>query len=157
VSLDPILHAEDDENDVFFLERAFEKAGIRHPLVTVPSGDEAIAYLSGADPHAADGRRPPCLVLLDLKLPGTSGLDVLKWIRARPALCALPVLMLTSSSQDGDIHRAYLQGANGYLVKPCHPHELVTMAEAIRDFWLAHNRASPRWVGLQCDEEAQSP
>jgi len=54
---------------------------------------------------------------LDLKLPRVSGLEVLKWIRNQPNVCTLPVLMLTSSNQDSDVHRAYILGANGYLIK----------------------------------------
>jgi CheY-like chemotaxis protein len=69
---------------------------------------------------------------------------VLKWIRTTPGLSTLVVVMLTSSNQEADIHRAYLQGANGYLVKPNKIEELVSMVRAIKDFWLVQNRANFR-------------
>lgn len=139
-----ILYAEDDENDAFLLQHAFAKAGITSPLVVVNSGKAVIDYLSS---HGANGHPStpvPTLVLLDLNMPGTSGLEVLKWIRSTPVVSTLVVVMLTSSNQEADIHRAYLQGANGYLVKPSKVDELVIMARAIKDFWLVQNRANFR-------------
>ena len=138
-----ILYAEDEEDDAFILQRAFRRAAIRNPLVIMPNGKMAMEYLSGTGLYADRGRHPvPCLVLLDLNMPGKSGLDLLKWIRAKPSTCTLVVLVITSSSQHADIHRAYLLGANGYLVKPGNQQELVTMAKAIKDYWLAHNWAA---------------
>jgi two-component system response regulator len=81
-------------------------------------------------------------MLLDLNMPGISGLDVLKWIRTTPSVSTLPVLVLTSSNRKGDVDRAYLQGANGYLVKPNNVDEMVAMARAINDYWLIQNRKS---------------
>ncbi len=135
-----ILYAEDDTNDAFLLARAFEKVGIEWPLRVVSDGEEAIAYLSGQRPFDDRTRHPlPGLLLLDLKMPRKTGLEVLKWVRTTPHVCTLPVLMLTSSNQETDVHRAYLLGANGYLVKPNDPRELLSMVEAIRSFWLQRN------------------
>jgi CheY-like chemotaxis protein len=138
-----ILYAEDDENDAFLVQHAFAKAEIANPLVIVNSGQAAMEYLSsvGADPAS---NPLPCLVLLDLNMPGRSGLEVLKWVRTTPGLSTLVVVMLTSSNQEADIHRAYLQGANGYLVKPSKIDELVSMVKAVKDFWLLQNRANFR-------------
>jgi len=144
MSANPILYAEDEENDVYFIRRAFEQAGIRNPLAVVGDGQRAINYLTGMGDYADRNKHPlPCLVILDMKMPEKSGLEVLKWIRSQPAICILPVLMLTSSSHDADMHRAYVQGANGYLVKPGSPDELVAMAKAIKDYWLIQNRTVP--------------
>jgi len=111
----PILYAEDDENDAFLANRAFEKAEILNPLVVVSDGKAAIEYLAGTGQYANRTEYPlPCLILLDLKLPRVSGLEVLKWIRSQPSVCTLPVLMLTSSNQDGDVHRAYILGAKKF-------------------------------------------
>ena len=144
MSANPILYAEDEENDVYFIRRAFEQAGIRNPLAVVGDGQRAINYLTGMGDYADRNKHPlPCLVILDMKMPEKSGLEVLKWIRSQPAICVLPVLMLTSSSHDADMHRAYVQGANGYLVKPGSPDELVAMAKAIKDYWLIQNRTVP--------------
>jgi CheY-like chemotaxis protein len=131
---DVILYAEDDENDAFLIERAFRKAEIPNRLVVVPDGSAAIDYLAGQGKYAARVGHPlPGLVLLDLNLPGKSGLEVLKWIRTHPPVCLLVVVVLTSSNQESDMHRAYLQGANGYLVKLSNPDEMLTMAKAIKD------------------------
>ncbi len=81
------------------------------------------------------------LLLLDLNMPGlSSGIEVLKWIRKTPSACALPVIVLSSSNQEGDFHRAYIQGANGYLVKPSRIEDMVTMAKSLNDYWLVQNR-----------------
>ncbi len=72
-------------------------------------------------------------------MPRKTGLEVLKWVRTTSQICTLPVLMLTSSNLETDVHRAYLLGANGYLVKPNNPRELLSMVEAIRSFWLQQN------------------
>lgn len=140
---DVILYAEDEETDAFFVRRAFSQAGISQRLVVVPNGREAIDYLSGKDGYADRTRHPlPCLVLLDLNMPGLSGLDVLQWIRTTPSICTLIVIVLTSSNQDADVFRAYQQGANGYLVKPADIDSILKMARAIKDYWFTHNRAS---------------
>ena len=137
----PILYAEDDGNDALLANYAFEKAQILNPLVVVPDGKAAIEYLAGTGQYANRTEYPlPCLILLDLKLPRVSGLEVLKWIRSQPSVCTLPVLILTSSNQDGDVHRAYILGANGYLMKPSKTDEMLVMAKGIRDFWLILNR-----------------
>ena len=136
----PILYAEDEENDILFMERAFHFAGVANPLVTVPNGQLAVEYLSSL--RDQDPALFPCLVLLDLNLPLKSGLEVLKWIRAHALFCTLPVLVISSSDQDSDIQRAYLQGVNGYLVKPSNPKELQSMVKALKDYWLTYNHGT---------------
>ncbi len=92
-----ILYAEDEEDDIFFMQRAFSAAGITYPLITVPDGQEAIDYLQGGGRYANRDEFPvPYLLLLDLNLPRKSGLDVLKWIRNEPAVSTLPVIVLSS-------------------------------------------------------------
>jgi CheY-like chemotaxis protein len=139
--MNAILYAEDEEDDVFFIQTAFKQAAIENPLIIVPDGNRAVEYLAGTGSYADRSRHPlPCLGLLDLNMPGKSGLEVLQWIRSQPAICSLPVLMLTSSTQEADVHRAYIQGANGFLVKPSNPAALLTMVKAIKDYWLVQNR-----------------
>jgi CheY-like chemotaxis protein len=136
----PVLYAEDDENDAFLMRHAFNQAKIINPLLVVSDGNAAIEYLLGKGGYSERKQHPlPCLVLLDLKMRGRSGLDVLKWKQDEPSLSTLPVLMLTSSSQERDIREAYELGANGYLLKPNTPDEMVSLAKAIKDFWLNRN------------------
>jgi CheY-like chemotaxis protein len=138
----PILYVEDEENDAFFLQRAFQQAEIPHPLVVVPDGQEAIDYCLASGRYQDRGEHPlPFLVLLDLNMPKKSGLEVLTWIREEFLLRTLPIIILTSSLQEADIHRAYQAGANAYLGKPSRPDDLLKMVMAIKDFWIDHNRA----------------
>ncbi len=146
--MQPILLADDDQAGAFLTLRAFQKAGVKNPIEVVRDGDAAIHYLAGTGPYADRAAHPlPCLLLLDQKLPGRSGLEVLEWVRTRSAVCTLPVLLLSASTFDGDVQAAYLLGANGYLVKPAEFEALLTMAKAVKDYWLTVNRApepSPR-------------
>ena len=139
-----LLIVEDDPNDRLLIERAFTKARILNPRHAVTDGDEAIAYLSGAGQYADRAAHPlPMMVLLDLKLPRRSGFEVLEWIRARPALRAVPVVVLTSSPREEDIRRAYGAGANSYLVKPVNFDGLHAMVESLGLYWLVLNQAAP--------------
>jgi CheY-like chemotaxis protein len=142
-----VLYAEDDENDVFFMERAFRMAKVEHPLRTVPDGKHAIAYLSGVEPYADSTKNPmPGLVLLDLNMPVKGGLDVLQWIRSQPFLSELPVVVLTSSNQESDVHRAGILGANGYLIKPGEPDELIRMVKQLHQHWLVEGHRPTRFL-----------
>jgi CheY-like chemotaxis protein len=135
----PILQVEDDPNDVLFLQRAMEKAGVANPIHSVSDGRQAIAYVQGTGKYADRVEFPfPCLVLLDLKLPYVMGLDVLKWIRQHSG-AALPVVILTASAEDADIATAYRLGASAFLSKPSEAKQLADMAMAIKHFWLTYN------------------
>src|SRR5215213_787293 len=96
----PILVADDDEQDIFLLRRAFSKAGLSNLILDVHDGEEAIKYLVGNNDFADRTRYPmPALLLLDVKMPKANGFDVLKWLQTRPELADMPVVMLSSSSQ----------------------------------------------------------
>lgn len=115
----PILVVEDDENDVLLIRRTLSNSGIPNPRHFVGSGEEVIDYLVAAGRYADRKRYPlPALVLLDLKLPGMDGFDILQWIRADPRFRDLPVVVLTSSKGIRDVTKAYRLGANSFLVKP---------------------------------------
>lgn len=135
-----ILHVEDDPNDVLLVERAFRKAGVTARMAVVSDGDQALKYLAAKEPYTRREEFPlPALVLLDLKLPRKSGLEVLEWIRATPGLKRLPVIMLTSSRQPVDINRAYDLGVNAYLAKPVSFDALVELLKTVDAFWLRVN------------------
>jgi CheY-like chemotaxis protein len=149
MSAKPVLYADDDENDLFFMERAFEKLNLPQPLRTVPDGKQAIAYLEGKPPYANREENPlPCLVFLDLSMPGRNGLDVLQWIRSQPNLVGIPVIAFTSSNQESDIHRAYLLGANGFLVKPGDPDDLIRIVKGVQQYWLSEYRPAGPFVDV---------
>jgi CheY-like chemotaxis protein len=148
--LPPVLYAEDEENDAFLMERAFLKAGVANPLQIVVDGAAAIRYLSGVGEFSERGRYPlPCLLLLDLNLPRQSGLEVLEWTRAQPALRAMPIVILTSSSQNRDIGSAYALGANGYLVKPPSSERLIELVTGLRNVCLDRGAQAHGWLELK--------
>jgi CheY-like chemotaxis protein len=111
------LLVEDNEDDVFFMERAFQQAGVHNPLHVVRNGEEAIEYLSGQKDFSERERYPlPDLIFLDLKMPGVNGFEVLNWMREQSL--KLPVAVLTSSPEEIDRQRAFELGAECYLLKP---------------------------------------
>jgi CheY-like chemotaxis protein len=133
-----LLLVEDESDDAFLVKRAFERAKIPCTVEVLTDGDKAVNYLSDGD----RGRRPlPDLILLDIKLPRRSGLEVLQWIRSHPELDRLPVVMLTNSDEPQSIGTAYHEGANSYLVKPIKYHELEHMLPVMMDYWLMVNTA----------------
>ena len=139
-----ILHVEDDPNDVLLFQRAFRKANLTVNIQSVSDGDKAVAYLSGAEGYADREKFPlPAMVLLDLKMPRKSGLEVLAWIRGQANLRRLIVVIFTSSKHDEDINRAYDLGANSYLVKPVGFDMLVDVAKLLHQYWLTLNERSP--------------
>lgn len=135
----PVLLVEDSSDDALLIQRAFRKAALAAPT-RVEDGEAALAYLAGEGRYADRAAHPiPALVLLDLKLPRKSGLEVLEWLRAQSTLRRLPVVMLTSSRETGDIARAYDLGANSYLVKPVAYEDLARMIAALDLYWLRLN------------------
>jgi CheY-like chemotaxis protein len=136
-----ILLVEDNEDDVFLMQRALKGARVINPLFVVEDGQEAVDYLGGAGKFADRETYPlPAIVFLDLKLPLISGHDVLAWVRRQKELESLVVIVLTSSNEASDLSRCYALGANSYLVKPPTPEQLEDLANAFRWYWLEYNR-----------------
>lgn len=135
-----VLLVEDDENDRLLIQRAFDKGRIANPVQAVTNGEDAVAYLAGTGEYADRKQFPlPVMMLLDLKLPRKSGLEVLAWVRDQSGLKRLPVVVLTSSRETSDINRAYDLGANSYLVKPVGFESLFEMAQSLNMYWLMLN------------------
>ena len=125
-----VLHVEDEPADRMIVSAAFKKAAPQVRLHAVNDGEQAIAYLQGQGAYQDRAQYPfPTLALLDIKLPRKSGLEVLEWIRSRPEMKDLPVIMLTSSSEPSDLERATALGVNSYLVKTV---DLAAMREIVR-------------------------
>jgi CheY-like chemotaxis protein len=132
-----VLYVEDDDNDVLLLRRAWAKNGVRHRLQTVPDGHEAIRYLSGDGPYINRVEHPlPALVLLDWRLPRVSGLGVLRWMRAKPALRAQRVIVLSATRQSIASDTARALRLEAHLVKPEHFGGWLTMVHTLKA-WLA--------------------
>jgi len=131
----PVLVVEDDPNAVLLLDRALARVGLRHLILVVRDGDEAVEYLSGKGRFGDREKFPlPCLILLDLKLPRRSGIEVLEWLRAQPGLREMSVVVMTSSSEPTDRRRALELGVAAYMVKPIGFAELVAMAKEVRSY-----------------------
>src|SRR5438132_3678438 len=136
-----VLLVEDDENDVLVMRMALDKVGLTCPMRVARDGREALDFLSGTGKFADRHEYPlPYLILMDLKLPRVMGLEVLKWLRARPEFDSTIALVLSSSPMPDDIQCAYHLRANAYLVKPAGLDKFQTMAQAIKDFWYFQNQ-----------------
>ncbi|SRR5258708_29229696 len=132
-----ILVAEDELDDVLFLQRAFVKARVSPPIHFARDGREVMDYLLGKPPFDNPVEFPlPNLLLLDLKLPRISGFEVLEWLRGYPGLKRLLVVVFSASRGEEDVRRAYTLGANAYIVKPHEPEELVKTVERLQRYWL---------------------
>ena len=136
-----ILLAEDREDDILLIRRSFTKAFITNPLLVVRDGEEVVSYLEGEGKYSNRDEFPlPDLLLLDLKMPGKDGFEVIKWLRKHPTLKTLPVVVLTSSQDIRDVNTAYQLGANSFLVKPMDFENFVEMSRFISGFWLRFNK-----------------
>lgn len=128
-----ILLVEDNEGDILLTQHAFAESRLRVDLRIARRGESALATLR----DAADGTLPD-LILLDLNLPGASGVDVLRALKADPRHRSIPVLILTSSRRRADIAEAYSEHANSYLTKPLGMKALQTLVRGIEDYWGRH-------------------
>ena len=142
-----ILLVEDNVSDIELTQRAFEKGRITSKVVIARDGQEALDYLFGDGSQGIDDLPPlPTVILLDLKLPKISGLDILRRIREHERTRRLPVVILTSSNEEQDILECYDRKANSYIRKPV---DFNQFAEAIRQlglYWLVLNEPPPaRW------------
>ena len=141
-----ILYAEDSPTDAEVTLRALKKANLANSLLWVKDGQEALNVLLGTGTHAGRKWSPPRLVLLDLKMPKVDGLEVLRVIRSTESLQALPVVLLTSSSEESDLIESYKLGVNSYIVKPIDFSTLSAVVAQLGYYWMAINRA-PRRAG----------
>jgi CheY-like chemotaxis protein len=135
---------EDNPDQALLMTRAFEAAGITAPLPVFRSGEEAIAFLSSEKSYEGlDPIQPFSFALLDVELPGISGLDLLEWMVRNPRLKDVPAVMLSSSTEPDHIHRAFHLGAKSYLIKPCGFDALVKLVEGVHRFWSIQSPSLP--------------
>ncbi len=129
-----ILLVEDNEGDVLMTREAFEEGKLAVDIEVCESGQQAIDHLSAAMGTA--GPPMPDLVLLDWNLPGRPGLDVLRWIRATPAIAHLPVVVLTTSRAPEDVLSAYRSQANSFVTKPVNADDFLDAIRSVESYWL---------------------
>lgn len=140
-----ILLVEDNPSDIALTQRALAKSAIGNPLVIADDGQKALDYLFGAGEHAGrDTDIQPVLILLDLKLPKIEGLEVLKRIRADPRTRRIPVVILTSSSEQQDLGSGYDLGSNSYIRKPVDFQQFAEVIRQVGLYWLVINQAPPK-------------
>jgi CheY-like chemotaxis protein len=131
------LYAEDNEDHAMLMLRAFEKAGRDGDVRVVKDATEAIKYLLGEGIYADRSRFPlPLMLLTDLKMPGKSGFQLIKWVRDHTEFKRMPVVVLTSSRHDPEIQRAYALGANSFLIKPPTVQKLAALIDNLNSFWM---------------------
>lgn len=137
--LKTVLYVEDDHAFILLVQRALQRSKLDNlpKLRVFTTVEEAIVYLVGQPPYDDRASYPiPALVLTDLRLPGKSGIQLLKWIREQENLHNLPVVMLTGSAIDADIEEAYELGVNFCLVKPNDVETLVSIVQALSIYWV---------------------
>jgi two-component system, response regulator len=139
-----ILLVEDNPDDEELTLRALRRANIANEVFVTRDGQEALDFLFGAGKHAErDTQALPAVVLLDLKLPKLDGIDVLHRLRSDPRTRLIPVVILTSSSQDEDMLRSYESGANSYVRKPVEFPAFATAVTQVGVYWMLLNQGPP--------------
>jgi two-component system, response regulator len=140
-----ILLVEDNADDEELTLRALRQAKVANDIAVVRDGGEALEFLFGEGRHAGrDVAKMPGVVLLDLKLPKLSGLDVLQRLRADERTKLLPVVILTSSSEEEDMLKSYRFGANSYVRKPVEFSAFVSAVSQLGIYWVLLNQPAPR-------------
>ncbi|MCK4469069.1 MAG: response regulator [Desulfobacterales bacterium] len=136
-----ILLVEDEEAHAQLTRRAIRKAGNANRIDVIYDGEEALDYLFNGGKYADKSKYPcPGLILLDIKLPGIDGIEVLQKIKQHPNLKKIPVIMLTTSDREEDIARSYDYHANSYLTKPVGFKEFEEKIGQIDFYWMILNR-----------------
>ena len=138
--ISPILLVEDNPMDVDLTKRALRRHRLASELVIARDGEEAVKMIEQWE----HGALVPSLILLDLKLPRLSGLEVLARLKGHATFAAIPVVVLTTSRDDGDVKRAYQLGANSYIVKPVDFDKFVEVAAQIELYWTVLNEPPPQ-------------
>ena len=142
-ALGRILIVEDDPNDVELTMTALGDYNLANEVVITRDGQQALDYLYSQGQYAGRSPENPAVMLLDLKLPKISGLEILQKIKADDRLKTIPVVVLTSSNEEKDVMRSYSLGVNAYVVKPVEFHEFVNAVKELGAFWAIVNVPPP--------------
>ena len=139
-----ILLIEDNRMDIELTLDAFKEAHIANDIQIAMNGQEGLDYLFGRGDHADRQKYPlPHLILLDLKMPRVDGFEVLRQVKAAPIIKRIPVIIITSSKEEGDRALTYDIGANSYLVKPVSFEGFAEVVRQINGYWLLLNVEPP--------------
>ena len=131
-----LLIVDDNEHDLFFLERAFQKLGPHYRIQALRSGDEAIEYIKGEGKYQDRTEfQFPSYITTDLKMAQGDGFRLLDFIKKHPALSIIPVVMLSDSGDPDDIRHSYLLGASSFFTKPRDPEKLTSLIKSIHEYW----------------------
>lgn len=139
-----ILLVEDNDDDVALLKRALKKHGMYNEIMIARNGVQALEYLFDQENK---GSLMPSLVILDLKLPKLNGLEVLKAIRANNFTRGLPIIILTTSTEQEDIIESYNLGANSYIRKPVEFDKFLEAVGQLGLYWMTLNETNPKYHG----------
>jgi CheY-like chemotaxis protein len=132
----PILLAEDLEDDAKIIQYVLKKAQVMNPIIVVPDGAEAVAYLKGEGFYADRAKFPlPAVLLLDLKMPKRNGFEVLEWCKTQPELKNMLVVVLSGYQDLDSVNRAYALGAHSFLVKPCNVEDISNLMRSFKGYW----------------------
>lgn len=137
--LRPILLVEDDPRDAELTLRALTDCNLANRVKVVSDGVEAMEYLQYEGSYKTRKKEYPAVVLLDIKMPRMDGIEVLRAVRSDINLKTLPIVMLTSSREDPDLHECYALGVNAYVVKPVDFKEFINSVKTISIFWALIN------------------
>jgi CheY-like chemotaxis protein len=134
-----ILIVDDDENDIFFVKRAFTEINVHCTFQILNNGQEVVDYLGGHEPYADREKYPlPIMILMDLKMPIMDGFQVLAWLRSRAGIKVIPTIVFSSSDLPSDITRAYELGANSFMTKSVTYDGLLLKLQTLSQYWLEH-------------------
>jgi DNA-binding response OmpR family regulator len=142
-TLGRILIVEDDPNDVELTLTALMDHNLANEVVVTRDGQQALDYLYCRGEYSTRPSENPAVLLLDLKLPKISGLEVLQQVKTDDHLKMIPVVVLTSSHEERDMMRSYSFGVNAYVVKPVDFHEFVNAVKELGIFWAVINEPPP--------------
>ena len=146
IELPHVLLVEDSPDDLELTMSALRKANLPGDLHVARDGEEALDFVFGEGKHAGAGRldEPPAVILLDLKLPKIDGLEVLQRLKSDARTKSIPVVVLTSSKEHGDVAESYRLGANSYVVKPVNFERFEEAVKGLGLYWLRVNQAPAR-------------
>ncbi|MDD3320406.1 MAG: response regulator [Paludibacter sp.] len=139
-----ILLVEDNKMDIELTLDAFQEARLLNKIQVAHNGEEALRYLLGEAEFSDRKKYPlPSIILLDLKMPGIDGFEVLKRVKSTDGIKRIPVIILTSSKEEGDRALSYDNGANSYLVKPVSFDGFIEVVKKVTDYWFSLNVEPP--------------